>query len=270
MWDNCFNNNKYAPLCNKENMKKTIIILATIVCLVVLATCFAGCTISLENANYVTTNHNQLDSFDNIYIDTDIANVIIEKTDGPCKVTCFETDKLYHKVKVEDETLKIESITKNHVNYTGIVRPLSVTVYLPEKKYANLEIESDTGNVSVSKDLTFKDIDISCDTGNISMDTIKCSTLSAESDTGNVNLSDTVASATINVNVDTGDIVLSDCDAPVINLETELGDVRGSLLTGKTFVVKSELGDIDVPDNDPTGGVCTINTDLGDIDITIA
>lgn len=251
-------------------MKKISIILASIFCMILLASCLVACNIVITDADYKTTNHNQIEDFENIYIDTDTANVIIKKTDGPCKVTCFETNRIYHKVKVENGTLKIESVASFNVHPVGHFRPLSVTIYLPDKEYGNLEIDTDTGNVSIESDFLFNKIELSCDTGNISMDTIKCSTLSAESDTGNVHLSDTVASATINVNVDTGNIVLSDCDAPVINLETALGDVRGSLLTGKTFVVKSDLGDIDVPDNDPTGGVCTINTDLGDIDITIA
>jgi DUF4097 and DUF4098 domain-containing protein YvlB len=251
-------------------MKKISIILASVFCMILLASCLVACNIVITDADYKTTNHNQIENFENIYIDTDIANVIIKKTDGTCKVTCFETDRIYHKVKVENGTLKIESAAVLNVHTIGQFRPLSVTVYLPDKEYGNLEIETDTGNISIESDFVFNKIDISCDTGNISMDTIKCSTLSAESDTGNVYLSDTVASATLNVHVDTGNIHLSDCDAPVISLETALGDVRGSLLTGKTFVAKSDLGDVDVPANDPTGGVCTINTDLGDIDIKIA
>ena len=219
--------------------------------MILLASCLVACNIVITDADYKTTNHNQIENFENIYIDTDIADVIIEKTDGTARVTCFETDKVYHNVKVENGTLKIESVAKHNVHYVGIVRPLSVTIYLPEKEYGNLKIESDTGNVSINNDFTFKTIDISCDTGN-------------------VELNNTVASSSINVEVDTGDIRLSECDASDINLESSLGDIKGTLLTGKKFIAKSDLGNVDVPENDPTGGVCTIYTDLGDIKITIA
>ena len=251
-------------------MKKISIILASVFCMILLASCLVACNIVITDADYKTTNHNKLGRFEDIYIDTDIADVIIKKTDGTARVTCFETDKVYHNVKVENGTLKIESVAKHNVHHIGFVRPLSVTIYLPEKEYGNLEIESDTGNVSISNDFTFKTIDISCDTGNVELDTINCSKLIVDCDTGNVALDNTVASSSMNVDVDTGDIRLSECDAPDINLESSLGDIKGTLLTGKKFIAKSDLGNVDVPENDPTGGVCTIYTDLGNIKITIA
>ena len=232
--------------------RKLALIFISTFCFILMASCLVACNVVITSADFKTTNHT-VDPFSSIDIDVDVSEIkLVKSADKTYAVTCYETDKYYHKVSVENGTLKIKSVSAFGVNLNiDWTKSPEITIYLSEDVYDSLKVSADTGNVSVSEDITFNTIDISCDTGN-------------------VDLTDTVASVSMDIEVDTGSIRLSQCDAPTINLETSLGDIKGSLLTGKKFVAKSDLGDVNVPANDPTGGVCTIYTDLGNIDITIA
>ena len=61
---------------------------------------------------------------------------------------------------------------------------------------------------------------------------------------------------------------MKECDAAEIFVETDTGDVKGSLLSEKVFIPKSDTGDIKVPKT-VTGGRCEITTDTGDIKIEL-
>ena len=67
---------------------------------------------------------------------------------------------------------------------------------------------------------------------------------------------------------DTGDIDLEDCDADEIFIVTDTGDVKGTLLSEKVFITKTDTGDVNVP-NSISGGRCEITTDTGDINISL-
>ena len=232
--------------------RKLALIFISTFCFILMASCLVACNVVITSADFKTTNHT-VDPFSSIDIDVDVSEIkLVKSADKQYAVTCYETDKYYHKVSVENGTLKIKSVSALGINLNiDWTKSPEITIYLSEDVYDSLKVSADTGNVSISEDITFNTIDISCGTGN-------------------VDLTDTVASVSMDIEVDTGNIRLSQCDAPTINLETSLGDIKGSLLTGKKFVAKSDLGDVNVPANDPTGGVCTIYTDLGNIDITIA
>ena len=232
--------------------RKLALIFISTFCFILMASCLVACNVVITSADFKTTNHT-VDPFSSIDIDVDVSEIkLVKSADKQYAVTCYETDKYYHKVSVENGTLKIKSVSTLGVNLNiDWTKSPEITIYLSEDVYDSLKVSADTGNISISEDITFNKIDISCDTGN-------------------VDLIDTVASVSMDIEVDAGNIRLSQCDAPTINLGTSLGDIKGSLLTGKKFVAKSDLGDVNAPANDPTGGVCTIYTDLGNIDITIA
>ena len=53
-----------------------------------------------------------------------------------------------------------------------------------------------------------------------------------------------------------------------ITVKTSTGSVKGTLLSEKVFVPRSDTGDIDVPKT-KNGGFCEITTDTGDVEIAI-
>ena len=81
-------------------------------------------------------------------------------------------------------------------------------------------------------------------------------------------MSNVVAEELLSLDVHTGSISFDGCDAAEIRMTTSTGDVKGSLLSGKIFTVKTETGSIDVPDS-TGGGSCKVTTTTGSIKIKI-
>ena len=52
-------------------------------------------------------------------------------------------------------------------------------------------------------------------------------------------------------------------------MEASTGDIKGSFLTNKIFIAKTNTGDIEVPKTS-AGGRCELSTNTGDIKVRIA
>lgn len=147
-----------------DNRKKLIKIAAVLV-FVGLALFLAVMKINKFDFNRLSTmksetsTHTVKDEFDNIEIDVDSSSVtFVPSSDEVCKVVCEEPERMKHKVDVKNGTLKIKCIdNRKWYDYIGIgFTDYSVTVYLPEDKYNNLEIETAVGDVEVPDDFTFE------------------------------------------------------------------------------------------------------------------
>ena len=236
----------------------------------------------------------------------DIAFVLSD--DGMCRVVCYEDAKKSHSVEVQDGTLTVNVVNnKKWYDYIGVnIDSPKITVYLPEVEYSSLIIEESTGDIKISKDFGFKSIDISLSTGNVKcyasateaikivastgdiyaesisagsldltvstgkvhLSDIMCKNLTSIGDTGDVSLINVIATEKISIERSTGDITFDRSDAAELFITTDTGNVKGSLLTNKVFITKTDTGRIDVP-NSIAGGRCEITTDTGDIKISI-
>ena len=241
----------------KKNVKISILI-ASILCVAGLLICTAGLFLmdfdfsKLNTLPTKTNTHVVTEEFTNISIQTDTADVVFAiSEDDSCYVVCNETEKLTHSVRVEGDTLVIQREDhRKWYDHIGIsIVEYSVTVYLPRFEYANISIETDTGDVSV---------------GNVNV----TENVSIETDTGDVLLRATEVGNKLTVVTDTGDVTLDRADASSISVTTDTGDVTGTLLSEKIFFAESDTGDIRVPQS-MTGGRCEIRTDTGDIEITV-
>jgi DUF4097 and DUF4098 domain-containing protein YvlB len=132
----------------------------------------------------------------------------------------------------------------------------------------NIHVESDTGDIELSKMVCGKDVRIDVDTSDVDLIDVGCRNLVCEGDTGDISLVRTIVSESIRIQNGTGDVEFHDSDASEIRVDTDTGDVSGNILTPKVFDARSRTGDVDVP-NYSTGGSCTIRTSTGDIDITV-
>lgn len=196
-----------------------------------------------ENVSLISEN------FENISINTDTADVLlVPYEENACKVVCYESEKTKHTVEVHDNTLVISiSDEREWYEHIGInIGSQKITVYLPEREYSNLHIETTTGDITLRKDLAFENIDASVNTGDVMVSAL--------------------ASDTLKVNTSTGDVHLDNCDAGEIFVETSTGDIEGRLLSEKVFIAKTSTGDIDVPKT-IHGGRCELITSTGDIEI---
>lgn len=245
----------------------------------------------LSTEKYETNEHMITDNFASIIIDTDCSDItFVPSEDQNCRIVCYERLKEKHTVEMQEETLSVRMVdTREWYDYISIfsMRSPKITVYLPKKQYDLLTIKDSTGDVVISKDFEFKNIDISVSTGDVKnyasasesieikvstgdvyLTDVRCDNLRTAGDTGDVTLQNIIAKGKISIQRTTGDVKLDKCDGSEISIKTDTGDVRGSLLTDKIFLAETDTGEVKVPKT-TTGGKCEIETDTGDIKIRI-
>ena len=265
---------------------------------------------SLSTWKMVSNTYPVRDSFQNIKIDADTDTItLLPSKDGNCRVVCVEEEEEPHRITVQNNTLIIDRERKKNLRFgfNFQTEKSSVTLYLPEKSYRDLQIKCDTGDVEIPGDFFFDSIrvdtdtgDVEClasaegtisletDTGAITVSKVTAAEMRLKSNTGRVEISDVSVSGNLHSDGDTGgliltnvlvsgelrleqntgDIKLNGCDAGTIFIETDTGDVRGTLLSDKIFLTKTDSGEVDVP-RTITGGRCEITTDSGDIKIEV-
>ena len=265
----------------------------------------------LSTEKYETNTYKISENFDNLSINADtVADITFAVSkDDSCRVECFERSKMKHSVIVENGTLKIA--VKNtvrwydHISFFTFHSP-NITVFLPEKAYSTLTIDTDTGDIEIPNELNFETlkvtgetadvecyatvsesvniglstgsitlknsnsetIDISTSTGDIELKDIACNSLNVKSSTGEMELRNVIAEAAITIKSGTGDVEFEKCDANEILVETSTGEVSGTLNSEKVFITDTSTGKVRVPDS-TSGGRCKITTSTGDIRIRI-
>ena len=131
-----------------------------------------------------------------------------------------------------------------------------------------LEIETDTGDIQLS-DFSCRDIEISTDTGDVSASDINAvNSVTVDTDTGDVTLKNTVAQGAMSVKTATGDVALDGCDGGSVSIKTSTGDVYGTLLSPKAFAASSKTGRVNVP-RSKGDALCEITSSTGNIKITL-
>ena len=294
---------------------KIVFIVASILIflgIVLFVTALAGSNwdiTKLDTDKLQTSTHSIESDFQNISVRTDTADVIfVLSADGTCKVECLERENTPHQVITKDGALEI-SIRDNrkwyaHISFFSFDAP-KITVYLPQKEYAALDIKTDTGDVEIPKDLqltsvditvstgdvkcyasaiekikiktstgdisaqsiTTGDMDLSVSTGDTKLTDVQCKNLRSTGSTGDLHLQNVIAAEKFSIERSTGDVKLDGCDAGEIKIETDTGNVTGSLLSPKIFMTETDTGRVNVPKS-TTGGRCEIETDTGNIKIT--
>ena len=261
----------------------------------------------LSTVTYVTNTYDVSEKFQNISIDGDTENIkFVFSEEEKCRVVCFEEENDLHTVRVEDQTLTIEKKDRKGFwwNVSIATESPSITVYLPEKVYKELSIESDTGDVEIPKEFSFDTInvnldtgDMSClasaegdirvrtDTGHITIADVTAAGMLLSSDTGKMELSDVKISGDLEIQEHTGKVVLenvkcrnftSDGDTGSLvmtnvtasgefNLERNTGDIEFHGCDAETIYVETDTGDV-------TGTLLTdkvfiTETDTGSVDV---
>ena len=210
----------------------------------------------------------------------------IELGFGSEKITVYLPDAEYASLLIKASTSDI-TIPKDFKFENIDISVSTGDVETQASASSGMKINTSTGNVSV-KDVTSGKINISVSMGNVHLSSVKsdsdikikvstgdsklknieCGSVISSGSTGDIELKNVVATKLFSLERSTGNIIFDKCDANEIFAETSTGDVKGSLISDKVFITKTDTGDIDVPKS-IVGGRCEITTDTGDIDITI-
>lgn len=201
----------------------------------------------LSTTRYESREHEIAESFDNIRILTDTADITLLPTDGTqCRVVCYEDVKASHEVAVKDDTLTVERIdTRKWYEYIGVnFATPKITVYMPKGEYAALTVKESTGDVNIPREFQFQTVDVSVSTGNVSCSASASGEVKIRATTGDVTLQDMSAGA-IDLTVSTGRIKASGI--------TCTGDVAIKVTTGKTLLTDVTCHDLST--NGSTGDI---------------
>lgn len=274
-----------------SNTKKIIILILILIGLSALMSAFTAGFSLLRFGTFRTGVSRTLPAdFSDIDIESRTADVHISETSGDSvKVEWNSTGPKTLSVKVRKDALVI----KEKYRLPWFLRigmrsgKTDIRIQLPKKNYGKLEIESDTGSITIPAGFSFTsaeiesdtgsisagmkvsgDLNVETDTGRISLNDVSSGSLEVKSDTGAISLSRVTVSGVLGIHSDTGAVTLERCDADSLDIRTDTGSVKGTLLSDKVFSAKSDTGSVSVPDT-VKGGPCTIRTDTGSIDIRI-
>lgn len=240
----------------------------------------------LGTSKYETNTHTITDTFKNISIKTDTADIkFVLSDDGTCKVVCFEEKNDKHDVLVVDDTLAINSVsTKRWYQYIGInVKTPKVIIYLPETEYAALNIKESTGDIDIAKDFTFESIDISlstgdvknyasasgnvkikASTGDIEIENVSANAFDLSVSTGNINVKIAECKGDMSVKVSTGKAKLCDVSCGSITSKGSTGDmILENVVATGNFNITRSTGDVTFKKCD--AAELFVKTDTGDV-----
>lgn len=261
-------------------MNKTVkIILIVVLCLILVGAVFAAGLLVADRFGFVqigkytlhTNTTEVFEDFQNIEIDVDASNVTLALSqDETCRVECREPDRLRHRVAVRNGTLYVSLDSGDDLlSRVGLhSETLGVTVYLPRAEYHNLNVETDTGAITLRDTVVNGMSEISSDTGEITISHCQLSRAELDSDSADILLNYTTCGGTLKAESDVGNVIFDQSDAAEILVETDTGDISGTLLSDKVFTAKSRTGMVVVPES-LTGGRCVLNSDTGNIQVRI-
>lgn len=275
--------------------KATKIWLIIGICLVVLGGLISVGAMSANRWNFSNLStdqgeiieHSVSESYQNISISTDTANIIFAPTtDSDTLIVCNEQNNQRHSAYVRDNTLiiSLNEHKKWYENISLVSYPSEITVYLPASEYGNLTIENNTGDIRLPQDFQFDNIEITGSTSDVTCSTTVTENLKITLSTGGIHIQNTTAS-NLSLTTTTGRITASniqcsgDLKANVTTGKSSLTNIRclnffsvgdtGKLslydvIAAEAFSIERSTGDVEFENCD--AGEILIETDTGDVD----
>ena len=234
-----------------KSVKIWLIIAASLI--IVGAIIFTGVMIvlkwdftKLSTVKYQTNTHEITDSFKNIAIETDTADIdFVMSENDKISVVCKEQENYKHNVQVLNETLEIKlEDNRRWYEHIGInFSNTKITVYLPQGEYGDLNVKNSTGDIKIAKDFSFKSIDIKGSTGHVAslasaqneikikrstgdikLENITANSLDLTASTGRINVKNIKCENNIKIKVSTGKASLENTECKNLASEGSTGD----------------------------------------------
>lgn len=195
---------------------------------------------NLGGGKYETNTYTITEDVGSIVINSSTADItVLQSEDGECRVVCFEKKNLKHAVGCEGGELKIDLFDSRrwyeHISFG--TKQTKITVYLPKVQYDSLKIKESTGDIHISKGLSFASADLSLSTGDVECYASATDTLSVKTSTGDIKCED-ISVGRLKLTATTGDITVGGVEAESIDASVSTGRV--------TVTEASVLGDVSV------------------------
>lgn len=188
----------------------------------------------------------------------------IEVTTDTGDVRCFSPATQDICIKTDTGDVECFTLSAQDISVTTDTGDID----LFEVNANSLTLSVRTGDIELKEIECEGKIQLQLTTGDTDLSRVRCASLLSKGNTGDIELSDVIASGTFHIERSTGDVTFHSSDASEIYVTTDTGDVKGTLLTEKIFLTKTDTGNIRVPDT-VSGGRCQIQTDTGDIILSL-
>ncbi|MBR2019715.1 MAG: DUF4097 family beta strand repeat protein [Clostridia bacterium] len=245
----------------------------------------------LSTTKYETNRYTLSETFSDISIRTDTAQVELVPAEGSeSTVVCYEEAKRKHEVAVEDGVLVIKVVdTRAWYEYIGIHfgKPPKLTVAIPEGAYGTLSVKGKTGDTRISSAFHFESIAISTSTGDVTnhasalgdvtltastgdilTEGIAAASLQLSVSTGKITVSDVTCAGDLTVNVSTGKATLTSVACKNLRSDGDTGKlILKNVIASEAFSVKRSTGDVTLEACD--AAELRIQTDTGDVEGTL-
>ena len=208
---------------------------------------------------------------------------------GGCQVVCAEDAKLKHVVTVENGVLTVrQKDERKWMDHVGVFKQTAtVTVYMPAGQYEDLNVKTDTGDVTVPEDFGFRTIRIEgdtadvvslagasetaefiTDTGDIRIDHVLMGDVTMKTDTGRISLDSVSLFGALKISSHTGNVALTGLSCAAAEIETTTGKVTlTSCLIHGLLDIETDTGDVRLDASD--ADELEIDTDTGDVTGTL-
>ena len=216
--------------------------------------------------NYETNTNIVSESFSDISVDTDSADItFLASQGGECKVVCFEERSAKHRVCVENGVLKITRVNeKSWYEYVGFnFKSQSIKVYLPEAEYGALSVKADTANLTLPSALSLENLEVSLDTGDISIGSSVSGAAKITAKTGKFSVKE-AAFGLLKATLSTGRVSISDVECGEITLGQTTGAVSLNRIKCRSLVSSGTTGDLDM-NGVLVSGLLKIERSTGDV-----
>lgn len=246
------------------------IIVGTLISVITLLT-LGNDPLQWDTNDYVTNNYTIEEPFRAIRTEHTISSDlrILPSMDDSCRVMCYDQQKLTHSAAVENGTLVIrKQDDRRWYDHIGIqLQSTEILIYLPQREYESLTVQSSAGDVTVEPEFTFSTVDILTNTGDIQLSAQVTQALNISTDTGDTKIEHATPHS-LSADSSTGDIaILSATVTDGIRIETDTGKVKLSDTQCAHMTMESNTGDIFCQNVNITD-LLQIETDSGDVALT--
>ena len=261
-------------------------VLAVICAAVLLAMCLSGCG-PLRIADQGSDMACDItEPFENVDIEVVSCDVDFSVGGDTCVVQYRGPSRMACTAGVKNGTLCIEEKMARRLSIRNLFgfRDAQLTVFLPQKQYDELELETVSGDVDLDDGDIFRTLELSTVSGNIDLagaaggDVTLASVsgdikfrdaevrrLDVTTTSGKADVTGVIAEGRAELSSVSGHITILSSDAESLEISTISGDVHTALLTSKEFVTHTTSGEVAVACSLPGAGRCGITTVSGGI-----
>lgn len=241
----------------------------------------------LNARDYVTKTYEITQEFSSIDVDVSTADVNIKlSTDGKCKVVTCEEEKIEYNPIVSNGVLKIrQQNNKKWYDYIAfVVGNSQITVYLTQFQLDSLNIKASTADVTINKEINFKNINVDLSTGDVKCYASAENQIKVKVSTGDIKL-ENLTTGSVDLKATTGDVELNNvtCQGQ-LKINSTTGDNKLNSVTCQSFISSASTGKLemtnviasqsfnihrstgDVKFNSCDASEITIVTDTGDVE----